>query len=417
MRRFERWLTGTLPLTGTLALALAWSLPLAAALAASEWPQWRGPSGMGLSDERDLPTTWGGTENAAVRWKSPLPHADASQSSPIVWGDRVFVTTALNRPVEHHVTCYRASDGERLWDTLVPPGPWTLTDLRGGYACATPATDGERVYALFGSAVLVAIDFAGRLAWRHEIEPHAFDVAIASSPLVYHGQVILLCDQTEKKSFIAAFDAKTGMTAWQRPRPEAGFNHSTPLITTVGGRPLMLVSASHALQGLDPADGSVVWWCRSKGDVSTPVCAGNLVYVDEGRGGPGICVDPTGQGDVSATHRKWTITNGTNGMDSPIIVGDFLYRTSVALRCYRLGTGEEVWSQRLGGDFPASPVSTADGLIYYASAGKSWVIRAGANFELVGSSDLGDASSCSPAVAHGCIFLKGATSLFCIGKK
>ncbi len=390
-------------------------------LTASEWPQWRGPTGMGLSEERDLPTTWGGAENIAVRWKSPLPHADASQSSPIVWGDRVFVTTALNRPVEHHVTCYRVSDGERLWDTLVPPGPWLLSDLRGGYACATPATDGERVYVQFGSAVLVALDFAGNIQWRREIEPHAFDVAIASSPLVHQGKVILLCDQTDKKSFIAAFDAKTGVTAWQQPRPDAGFNHSTPLLTTIdgkpGSKPLLLVSASHALQGLDPADGSVLWWCRSKGDVSTPVRAGNLVYTDEGRGGPGICVDLTGMGDVSATHRKWTIANGTNGMDSPIIVGDFLYRTSVALRCYRLATGEEVWSQRLGGDFPASPIATADGLIYYASAGKSWVIRAGPTFELVGSSDLGDASSCSPAVAHGCIFLKGATTLFCIGKK
>lgn len=385
-------------------------------LSAADWPQWRGPTGMGHSPERNLPTTWGGAERTLVRWSSPLPKADVSQSSPIVWGDRVFVTTALNRPVEHHVTCHRADDGERLWDTTVEPGPWLLKDLRGGYACATPATDGERVYALFGSAVLVALDLTGKVVWRRDITPHAFDVAIASSPIIHQGKVILLCDQTDRKSFIAAFDARTGMTAWEQKRPDAGFNHSTPLLTTVDGKPLLLVSASHALQGLDPADGSVLWWCASKGDVSTPVCVGNLAYTDEGRGGPGICVDITGRGDVSATHRKWTIKNGTNGMDSPIIVGDFLYRISSALRCYRLATGEEVWSQRLGGDFSPSPFATADGLIYYASAGKSWVIRAGATFDLVATNDLGDPSPCSAAVTNGRIFLKGNTTLFCIGK-
>jgi outer membrane protein assembly factor BamB len=405
---------GWLQVASVMAASCGW---LSAALAASEWPQWRGPGGQGQSPERDLPTAWSGADAAMVRWKAPLPRADVSQSSPIVCGGRVFVTTALNRPVEHHVTCYRASDGERLWDTMVPPGPWLLTDLRGGYACATPACDGARIYALFGSAVLVALDLAGQPVWRREIEPHAFDVAIASSPVLYQDKVILLCDQTGGKSSIVAFAAKDGTTTWQQARPQAGFNHSTPLITTVAGAPLLVVSASNALQGLDPADGSVRWWCKGKGDVSTPVCAGNLVYCDEGRGGPGICVDASGVGDVGATNLKWTIASGTNGMDSPIIVGDHLYRTSVALRCYRLATGEEVWSQRLGGDTGSSPVATADGLIYYASAGRSWVIRAGATCEVVGSSDLGDPSPASPAVADGRLFLKGATTLFCIGRK
>ena len=383
-------------------------------LPASDWPQWRGPTGMGSSDEKGLPTSWGGAANDHVRWSSPLPASDPSQSSPIVWGDRVFVTTALNAPVEHHVVCYDAATGQRRWDTLVPPGPWLLSDLRGGYACATPATDGTLVFALFGSAVLAALDADGHIVWHRDIEPRTFDVAIASSPLVYKDMVILLCDQTTQHSFIIAFDAKTGATRWEQKRPEVGFNHSTPLLTTVAGRPQLLVSASNALQGLDPDTGHLLWWCASKGDVSTPVCASGLVYSDEGRGSPGICVDPTGSGDVTATHVKWTLHLGINGMNSPLIVGDYLYRFSTTLHCFRLATGDEIWSQRLAGDFNPSPISTADGLIYYASSGRSWVIRAGPAYDLVASSDLGDPSSCSPAVAGGRLFLKGAKKLYCI---
>lgn len=403
----------------TPARCASWALILlASTLSAGEepWPQWRGPTGMGHSQATDLPTTWGGPEKTNVRWSVPLPEGDATQSSPIVWGERVIVMTARNKPPEHRVTCWRTSDGERLWSTEIAPGPWQLTDFRGGYACATPATDGKLIYALFGSAVLVALDFDGTVVWRRDITPFAFDVAIASSPIIHDGTVILLCDQTGGKSFIAGYEAKTGEPRWTQQRPQAGFNHSTPLLTTVAGKPLLLVSGSHAFQGIDPTDGSVRWSCPSKGDVTTPVVSGTLAYTDEGRGGPGILVDITGQGDVGATHLKWTIKQGTNGMDSPIIVDGRLYRTSVALRCYDLTTGKELWSERLGGDFPPSPVATADGLIYYASGGRSWVLRAGPTFDLVGTSDLGDGGHASPAIAGGRLFLKGNTKLFCVGK-
>lgn len=404
----------------TCARYVPWLLVLlATTLSAGEaqhWPQWRGPTGMGHSPAKDLPTTWGGRENTNVRWSMPLPEGDPTQSSPIVWDERVIVMTARNKPPEHRVTCWRTTDGMQLWSTEIEPGPWLLKDFRGGYACATPATDGERIYALFGSSVLVALDLDGKVAWRRDITPFEFDVAIASSPVVHDGTVILLCDQNGGKSFIAGYDAKTGEPRWTQQRPKAGFNHSTPLLTSVAGRPLLLISASNAFQGLDPATGEVRWWCASKGDVTTPVVHGTLAYTDEGRGGPGILVDITGQGDVGASHLKWTIRQGTNGMDSPIIVDGRLYRTSLALRCYDLATGKELWSERLGGDFPPSPVATADGLIYYASGGKSWVLRAGATFDLVGKSDLGDGGHASPAIAGGRLFLKGNTRLFCIGK-
>lgn len=350
-------------------------------------------------------------------WKAALPASDVSQSSPIVCMDRVFAVTAKNKPLEHHVSCYRAATGEKLWTTLVDPGPWLLTDLRGGYACATPCTDGERVYAVFGSSVIVALDYDGKILWRKNIEPRNFDVAISSSPQVYKDTVLLLCDQNNKASFLIAYDAKTGETRWSVKRPEAGFNHSTPLLAKVGDIDVLLVPAAHALQGIDPNNGSVLWWALGKGDVCTPVMAGTLVYSDDGRGGAGLCVDTTGSGDVTKTHVKWTLKGRTNGMNSPLIVGEHLYRLSSSVRCFKLATGEEVWAERLGGDFNPSPISTADGLIYYASAGPSWVFRAGEKFELLGKSDLGEPSSCSPAVANGRLYLKGGKSLFCIGKK
>ena len=383
---------------------------------ASDWPQWRGPSGMGLCEDSGLPLTWGGKDNANVIWKSALPKSDISQSSPIVWHDKVFVTTALNKPVEHHLTCYQKTDGKQLWDVLVPPGPWILTDLRGGYSCSTPATDGELVFVVFGSALIAAYDFEGKPVWRNELNPHSFDVAISSSPLIYKDTVILLCDQTKNDSFLVAYDRKSGAVKWQEKRPSAGFNHSTPSIAAVNGKTQMFVSASNALQGVDPDTGKVTWWCASKGDVSTPVLGGNLVYTDEGRGGPGICVDASGTGDVTKTLIKWTMKTGTNGFNSPIVVGDYLYRISSNLRCFKLATGEEVWSQRLGGDFNPSPIATADGVIYYAGAGPSWAIRAGPKFELLGQSDLGEPGSASPAVSDGRIFLKGSANLFCVGK-
>src|SRR5271165_6321074 len=210
---------------------------------AGDWPGWRGPTGMGQSDARDLPLTWGGKDQANVLWKAPLfdnadkLRRDQNQSSPVVWGDRVFVTASVWPPgtspkdyPEHHILCFRASDGKRLWDTQVPPGPWRLSDLRGGYTAPTPATDGERVYVLFGSAVFAALDFEGKLIWRKDIVPHAFDVAIGLSPVLYGHTVLLLCDHTQKSSTLLAFDKKTGDLKWEKKRPHASWTHSTPII-------------------------------------------------------------------------------------------------------------------------------------------------------------------------------------------
>jgi outer membrane protein assembly factor BamB len=421
---------------------MKWLLSLLGVLAAGQtvsradhWPAWRGPTGLGYTLEKGLPLTWGGKDNANVVWKVPLfpgPEKikqDENRSSPIAWGDRVFITLSYwpegvsqKEYPEHHVVALQASAGKRLWDTRIPPGPWRLTDLRGGYTAPTPATDGERVYVLFGSSVLAALDFDGRMVWRKEITPFAFDVAIGTSPILYQDLVLVLCDQTNPKlSRLAAFDKKTGDIKWEAKRPEANFSHSTPVIVSVKGQPQMLVSAHHALQGIDPANGTVIWWCKTKGDVPTPVYGSGRVYTVDGRGGPGIAVDPTGEGDVTNTHVQWTVGKVPDGaFSSPIIVDGLLYQLlpGGVLKCWRMATGEAVYTERLAGasDRP-SPVATADGRIYFASAGKTFVVQPGPRYAVVAVNDLGDGGEASPAVSGGRFFLKGRRYLFCVGAK
>lgn len=405
---------------------------------ADNWPGWRGPTGMGQTAEKDLPLSWGGPKQENVLWKAPLfanadkIRLDQNQSSPIVWGDRVFVTASYwpegvgqDRYPEHHVTCFRAADGKRLWDTTVPPGPWLLKDLRGGYTAPTPAVDGERVYVLFGSAVLAALDFQGKLLWRKEIAPHFFDVAIGTSPVVYRGTVLVAAEQIQqhRASRLLAFDGKTGEVKWERKRPAADWTHSTPVVAEVKGRPQLLVAGAEQLEALDPDSGEPIWWLKYPkriGDTVSPVYGAGLVYCDSGRGGPGVAVDPTGTGDVSKTNLKWTVPVVPEGFSSPVIVGGRLYRlhNPATLSCRDCATGKPIYAERLEGvSTSSSPVATPEGRIYLASAGRSYVLQAGPKLEVLATNDLNDPSQASPAVADGRLYLKGRRHLYCVGKK
>jgi outer membrane protein assembly factor BamB len=406
-----------------------------------DWPGWRGPTGMGQSAEKGLPVLWGGKDDRNVLWKSPLfagpdtVRFDQNQSSSIVKGDRVFVTLSYwpaggmpeKEPPEHHIVCFRATDGKRIWDTRVPAGKWQLTDLRGGYSAPTPAADSERVYVLFGSSVAAALDFEGKLLWRKEIAPFAFDVAMGVSPILYKNTMLVAWDQTNKTSRLIAFDKKTGEVQWEKKRPTADWAHSTPTLADIKGRTQLLVAGATALEGLDPDTGDTLWSCASGekpariGDTVSPILAGGLVYTDSGRGGPGIAVDPTGMGDVTKTHLKWTVPKINDGsIGTPVAVGDYLYRlhSSDVLHCRRLTDGKEMYAERLPGvSAVPSAVATADGRLYFASGGKSYVVQAGPKLDVLGVSDLGDPSHASPAVADGRLFLRGGRNLYCIGNK
>lgn len=402
-----------------ISLAILMVLAVAVNANAGDWPCWRGTSGQGYSAEKDLPLKWDGKTGENIVWKAPLARGDTPYSSPIVVGDRVIIMLAMNKGPVHHVLCFNKLDGKALWDTEVPVGKWILTDVRGGYGAPTPASDGERIYVLFGSAVMAALDFEGKIIWRKDLLRHDFDVAIGCSPFLYKDTILLQADMVKKKSSIMAFDKKSGEMKWEVMRPEMNFAHGTPLLIQFGEKPMLLVAGSDAFQGVDPENGTVFWGVKAKGDTVSPVYADGIAYIDSGRGGPGFAVSVNGMGTGDAS-LKWTIKNVPEAFGSPIIVGGNLYRLqgSGILKCYSVADGKEIYSQRLEGAAAAvSPVATADGRIYFASSGKSYAVKAGATFEQLAANSLEDGNYASPAISDGRIYLKGVKFLYCLGKK
>lgn len=404
-----------------------------------DWPQFRGPTGLGHTSQTSLPVKWGGAENENLLWKSPL--VGEGHASPIVLGERLFVCTAhwpesvKDRKAvipEHHVLCYSVTDGKLLWDVLVEPGPWLRNDFRsgpgGGYAAPTPVTDGRKVYVVFGSSVIAALDFEGRIVWRKEIVPHNFDVTIGSSPVLFDDTVLMLCAMTNKKdSKLVAYDKADGSIRWEAALPQAGFAHSTPVKIEVDGKAQLVVVASgggesdRGIQSLDPRNGEALWWCRGGGEAASAAFGAGIVYCDNGRGGPGIAIDPTGSGDVTKTHIKWRVNQVPEAIGSPIIVGQRVYRlhTPNVLKCWNAATGEQVYAQRLDRltSTWASPIADGAGRLYFATSGVSHVIQSGDEFSSLAINDLGDPNHASPAVAHGKLFFVGTRHVYCVAVK
>jgi outer membrane protein assembly factor BamB len=399
---------------------------------AGDWPGWRGPTGVGYSDEKELPLTWDGETKENVLWSVELE--GKGYSSPIVWRGRLYVTGAKHDRTtsdvpqipQHYVACYEATTGKKLWSAAVPPGSWPK-EKPEMYAVPTPATDGQRVYAWFGSshhAVMVAVNLDGNVVWSKEFPgPHSLNPVMGSSPVLFGDTVIQLCDQGRGKGFLMALDRKTGEERWRQARAAESFDSATPVLIDVKGKLQLVINASSGLQGLDPADGKLIWKCAGAvGFGASPAYGSGLVYAEGGNGsGPGLCVDPTGEGDVTGTKLKWQLPRAGEGYGSPIVVGDYVYRAQKPdiVKCWSLKTGEALFSERLRWvPYLSSPFSTADGRIYFASGQKTYVIKAGPRLELLAKNDaaFGDDGP-SAAVSGGRIFLKSTTRLMCVGKK
>jgi outer membrane protein assembly factor BamB len=407
---------------------------------AGDWPGWRGPTGCGYADEKDLPLAWDGKTGEGVLWKASLK-ATTGHSSPIVWGDRMFITTAeaqtpeqqKNREIpEHHFACYQASDGKLLWRTRVPHGPHPQRFCI--YAVPTPVTDGKAVYCWFGSGVIAAVDFDGKLLWRHERGDDSWHVpdkpmfmpggGPASSTVLYQDTVILLAEPKEGKGFLQALDKKTGEVKWEQKRPKGNwgsYGNNTPLLADVKGKPQLIVLAPFVLQGLNPADGTPIWWCTAAGFCCSPIHVSGLIYADKDNG-PALLADATGVGDVTATHMKWQLPKVAGQFSSAVVSGEYLYRLSPpgVITCRKLASGEEVYKERLEKvNTHPSPIATADGRIYLVSTTVSHVVKAGPKFEVLGGGNLGGqpGNGSSPAVANGRIFVRDFNFLYCLGKK
>jgi outer membrane protein assembly factor BamB len=317
---------------------------------------------------------------------------------------------------EQHVLCFRVSDGQQLWDTVIPSGKCLVDNFYHGYSVPTPVTDGKQVFALFGSGVIVALDFDGKILWHQEL-PRLKDVdgGTCSSPILYEDSVIF---SGLGESGLRALDKKTGKLKWEQKTRDRN-RMSTPAVFRIQDR-MQLIHFAGGIQSLDPATGELIWFCRGvTAGQSSPVYGSGLIYADPGRGG-GNCnaVDANGTGDVSKTHVKWQVKGTTAAGSSAIVVGDLLYRgcDQSKIVCRQLATGEvayEEWAPRLTPS--ASPIATPDGRIYFASPGRSYVIKAGPRFEVLAANDLDDGPDfTTPAVSNGRFFIKGNSYLWCI---
>ncbi|MGH8245919.1 MAG: PQQ-binding-like beta-propeller repeat protein, partial [Gammaproteobacteria bacterium] len=289
--------------------------------ARKQWPQWRGPSGQGIVEGKGYPAAWSDTEN--VRWKVIVP--GRGHSSPIVWKDRIFLTTAFEGP-RRLVLCFRRDDGKLLWGAEAPaPESVERVYRKNSFASATPATDGKLVYALFGNAGLIAVDFDGKQVWHYGFGATSNYHGPGGSPLLYKDRVIFYQDQ-RADSFVAAVNARTGRLLWKTKRQES-VGWGTPIAIRAGNRDEIIVNGQHAVRAYDPDTGRELWTARGTTTevTPTPAVGHGLLFCPSGRAGPTLAIRPGGAGDVTETHIVWQSPRGSPFIPSPLVYGDHLY--------------------------------------------------------------------------------------------
>ena len=416
----------------------------------ADWPQFRGPNAAGYVTNQNPPTQWSTSENVA--WRVDVP--GKGWSSPIVWGDRVFVTTVVSEadgreprkglyiqdlqgtvPDGLHrwlLYCFDLKSGKRLWEREAHRGtPTSTVHLKNSYASETPVTDGERVYAYFGNVGVFCYDFDGRPIWSQRFEPHETRLGwgTAASPVLHEGTLFVVCDN-EEESFLVALDAATGKQRWRVDRDERS-NWATPLVWKNELRTELVVPATGKVRSYDPVDGRVLWEFggMSKTSIPTPTAAHGLLYVSSGYVGdkvrPIFAVRPGASGDVSLQNDEasnefiaWHLPQSGPYHPSPLVVGDYLYvlYDRGLLACYEARTGREMYGrQRLGSTaFTASPWY-ADGKIFCLNEdGDTVVVRAGPEFEILGTNSLGDMALATPAIVGDRLLFRTLSKLYCL---
>jgi outer membrane protein assembly factor BamB len=412
-----------------MATAAAVFFGLVCSALGDNWPAWRGPDGQGRSAEKNLPLKWSDTEN--VKWKVALPAG--CNSTPIIWGDKVFITQMSKDKAARSLWCLARTDGKILWQKDVSYADKETTHGTNPYCSASPVTDGERIVVSHGSVGLFCYDLAGKELWKRDLGKFEHIWGNAASPILYGDLVILWCGPGERQ-FLLAVNKKTGETVWQQDEPGGLFGKetkdwigswSTPLVVKIGDQDQLLLSVPNKLKSFDPKTGKELW--ASDGGL------GKLVYTSPlfadgiavSLGGPSgqVAVKVGGKGNV--TKDSFKFAKGSNWrVGSGVIVGDHVYHMegNGQPRCWELKTGKDVW------DAPDRPTSSGvwgstvygDGRVYVTDQdGNTHVFAASPKYELLATNRLGKGErvNASIAISHGDLYIRTYKHLWCIGAK
>lgn len=387
---------------------------------ADDWPGWRGPQRNGVTNDSGVPLTWSATEN--ILWKAPL--SGAGISSPAIQDDCVFITESDGTDHgELRVRCLdRMTGGERWVQQLWGTSP-TLFYPRSGMASPSPVTNGKHVFTFFGTGDVFCFTMDGQLVWQRALadEYGRFQnrFAASSSPLLFDNNLIVQCDHYGD-SYIVALDIETGANRWKADRPEAWHSWSSPQLVPAGDTHELIVSGSTTLAGYHPESGNRLWTVNglAQETIPTPVFTQDTVYSVSGPNGIHIAVRTGGRGDVTDSHVEWKHSRGTSFVPSAIVVDGryYLADDKGILRCWTISEGRLLWQHRLNGKFTASPVAADRRLYFVSETGRTHVLDSTADKpkELARNDVDGEVLS-SPAIAHGCFFLRTAEELYCIG--
>jgi outer membrane protein assembly factor BamB len=423
---------------------------------AADWPHWRGPDASGVAPDQKLPVSWSAAEN--VMWKASL--AGVGVSTPIVSGDRIYVTSQIGSGVRREgnhprlvqggdptsqgeralggagspgdsaktfflVEAFARADGRRLWERRIE-GEGELTPVHDKHNLATPSpvTDGELVFAWFGTGQVAALSRDGAVVWqRHlgkEIAPFDISWGHASSPTIYGDSLILLCDHTPA-SYLLALDKRTGKERWRVNRGKGRASYSTPLLVDAPSGPELIVNSSERVDAYDARTGAFLWHTgeANKFPIPSPVFHDGVIYASRGyRSGPYMALRPGGRGDITGTHTVWHVATGAPYVSSLLYYDGMIYMANDVgvLTAVDAKTGERVWQERVDGVFSASPVAGAGHVYFVSENGDTIVLKSGRPPQIAGRNSIGERAVASPAVSNGQIFIRTDERIFCIGK-
>ena len=405
---------------------------------AENWPGWRGPSGDGVSAGKGIPTKWSSTENIA--WRIAVP--GEGHSSPIVWGDKVFLTSSLTEKNKRILLCIDRLSGQTVWQRDVVQSPPETIHRLNSRASGTPATDGKQVYVTFmraegdeviapnvgserlitpGKIIVAAYDLDGNEKWKTNVGDFVSAHGFNTCPVLFEDSVILNGDH-DGDAYLVALDRQSGRERWRTRRENKTRSYVTPIIREIDGITQMILSGSLCVASYDPRNGKRHWIVDGPTEqfVASMVYDGKYVFATGGYPERHtLAIRPGGKGNVTDTHIAWRTTRGAAYVPSPIISGRYLLMVadSGIASCFEARTGKRHWMERLPGGHSPSPVS-ADGLVYFVSdRGVTTVIRPSETFAVIAKNELGEPVSASPAISQGQIFLRTHQHLYCIGSK